>query len=43
VYIANARWERHWANRATYVHHYDNFDRWEGTRGEEQHELIRRN
>jgi hypothetical protein len=43
VYIANARWERHWANRATYVHHYDNFHRWEGTRGEEQHELIRRN
>jgi hypothetical protein len=45
VYIANARWERHWANRATYVHHYDAFHRWNGPRGEEheQHELIRRN
>lgn len=43
VYIANARWERNWANRATYVHHYDDFHRWNGPRGAEQHELIQRN
>jgi Protein of unknown function (DUF3300) len=43
VFIANHRWERTWANRATYVHHYDDFHRWNGARGVEQHELIRRN
>jgi Protein of unknown function (DUF3300) len=42
VFIANARWGRNWANRASYVHHYDAFHRWTGPRGAEHHELIPR-
>jgi hypothetical protein len=42
VFIANGRWGRTWANRGTYVHHYDAFHRWTGPRGRENHELIRR-
>ncbi len=42
VFIANARWERTWVNRASYAHHYDAFHRWTGPRGVERHELIQR-
>jgi hypothetical protein len=42
VWIGGARWGRTLANRGAYVHPYAGFHRFEGPRGEEHHELIRR-
>lgn len=43
LFIAGGHWGRTWANRATYVHPYHGFQRWNGPRGEERHERIARN
>jgi hypothetical protein len=42
VYIANAPWGRRWDNRRSYVHPYTGYQRWNGPRGVERHEEIRR-
>jgi hypothetical protein len=41
IVINNVRWDRNWANRATYVHHYD-LPRYEPARRAETHGLIPR-
>lgn len=42
VFINNARWDRTWVNRRTYVHPYANVHRYEGARPPERHELHQR-
>lgn len=42
VFINNVRWERTWANRATYVHPYPGIHRYAASARVEHHELIRR-
>lgn len=42
AFVGGARWDRHWDNRREYVHPYSNFHRFDGARGDERHELIRR-
>lgn len=42
VFIGGAHWGRNWGNRGVYAHPYVGFHRFEGPRGEERHELIRR-
>ena len=43
AFIGGARWGRTWYNRGAYAHPYvGGFHRFEGPRGDEHHELIRR-
>lgn len=42
VFINNARWNRGWVNRQTYVHPYAGVPRYTGPRPEERHELHER-
>ena len=42
VFINNARWDRTWVNRRTYVHPYADVHRYEGARAPESHELHER-
>jgi hypothetical protein len=42
VFINNARWDRTWVNRRTYVHPYADVHRYEGARAPERHELHER-
>ena len=42
LYVAGVHWGRDWQNRAHYVHPYHGVQRWNGPRGPERHELIRR-
>jgi Protein of unknown function (DUF3300) len=42
VLINNARWDRTWANRRTYVHPYADVHRYQGARAPEHHELHAR-
>ncbi len=42
VFINNARWDRTWVNRRTYVHPYADVRRYEGPRPAERHELHER-
>ena len=42
VFVANRHWERNWANRNAYVHHYDDIHRSNEVRRVEHHDLIHR-
>ena len=42
LFLADAHWGRTWANRGSYHHPYEGFQRWNGQRGVEQHERIAR-
>ena len=42
VFINNARWDRTWVNRRTYVHPYADVRRYDGPRPAERHELHER-
>jgi len=42
VFINNARWDRTWVNRRTYVHPYADVHRYQGARPPERHELHER-